>query len=200
MAVEGGSVVCVRFSCTTHSVLQQHTKRGDSASRGAAKGAEVSTSIQKLLSSSRGPARKQQQANFDSAAMRGIDADDLAARLAEQRRLGESEHVARSADIGLESDTARQHHKCDSATCLQRDGVGGVALRRCGACGQRWFCSRHCQVRVSFFINSKQGCTATAPHRRRRCQHTHTQETAWRNGHARECAQLRDAVDTKETK
>jgi hypothetical protein len=88
-----------------------------------------------------------QQHNFDRrAAAREMDDDDLAARVAEQRRLGEAEGVARSADVALESDTALCHRKCDNATCLQRDRVGGVALRRCSACRQRWFCSRHCQV------------------------------------------------------
>ncbi len=64
------------------------------------------------------------------------EAADLAEAKKRQQmaQMGEDRGVARNAAVALESNTARVGRKCDSASCLAREGLGGAAFKRCGAC------------------------------------------------------------------
>jgi|LauGreDrversion2_5_1035112.scaffolds.fasta_scaffold736332_1 hypothetical protein len=50
-------------------------------------------------------------------------------------QMGEDRGVARSsASVSLESNTSRIGRKCDSASCMKREGLGGAVFMRCSAC------------------------------------------------------------------
>lgn len=63
-----------------------------------------------------------------------------------QQKMGEDVGVARSGDVFLESSTAGIGPKCDSPSCLQREGLGGIKFKRCSGCKKVFYCSEHCQV------------------------------------------------------
>ncbi|GAX74385.1 hypothetical protein CEUSTIGMA_g1833.t1 [Chlamydomonas eustigma] len=86
------------------------------------------------------------------------------AELAEEKRrqqlaqMGEDRGVARSSGVvSLESNTSRMGRKCDSNSCLNREGLGKDPFKRCGACKSVWYCSQHCQ-RTHFRDGHKAAC------------------------------------------
>ena len=50
-------------------------------------------------------------------------------------QMGEDRGVARSSGVvSLESNTSRMGRKCDNASCMKREGLGGATFKRCSAC------------------------------------------------------------------
>lgn len=70
----------------------------------------------------------------------------------------EGSGVARSTHTAvLPSATASLGQKCDSPTCLAREGVGRAEFRRCSACKAVRYCSVHCQ-QTHWRTSHKQEC------------------------------------------